>query len=151
MPSLAPAMACITTTLAGSAGLATYQDGYGTSSLWSSPSGLAVDSTAGRLYVVDTNSHRLRVLSLADGSTFSLSGTGSTTPFIDGTGLVATFSSPLGIAVDSTGYIYVADTGAARTCAPRTCCALFHPSWLMLGTHCSVGVAEAAVTRRRNL
>ena len=97
----------VVSTFAGN-GTAGFADGSGTITKFSSPSGIAVDGN-GTVYVADTGNHRIRKIT-SDGvvSTFAGNGTlGST----DGSGALAKFSSPLGIAVASNGTIYVADTG----------------------------------------
>jgi len=82
----------------------------GTSARFNTPTGLAIDS-AGTLYVADKNNHRIRKVT-PQGSVSTLAG--STVGFTNNTGTAAQFSSPVGIAVDSTGTVYVADTGNHR-------------------------------------
>jgi sugar lactone lactonase YvrE len=85
-------------------------DNSGTSARFNTPTGLAIDS-AGILYVTDKNNHRIRKVT-TQGSVSTLAG--STVGFTNNTGTAAQFSSPVGIAVDSTGTVYVADTGNHR-------------------------------------
>ena len=69
---------------------------------------MALDS-AGNVYVADTSNHKIRKITPA-GVVSTLAGTevaGSN----DGTGNVATFSFPRGVALDSAGNVYVADEG----------------------------------------
>jgi sugar lactone lactonase YvrE len=102
-----PAM--IITTLAGWAGSVGVTNGTGSSARFNFPSGIAVDS-GGTVYVADTNNHTIRAVS-PSGSTANLAGSGAP-GFADGyTYLGSTrFNSPSGIAVDSSGSVYVADT-----------------------------------------
>jgi hypothetical protein len=93
-------------TLAGS-GTADYAEGTGTSAKFDGPSGVAVDS-AGNVYVADTGNHRIRKITPA-GVVTTLAGSG-TAGFADGTGTAAHFNQPMGVAVDGTGNVYVADT-----------------------------------------
>jgi prepilin-type N-terminal cleavage/methylation domain-containing protein len=94
----------VVTTLAGS-GTAGFLDGNGTSAQFNYPNGLAVDST-GTVYVADSNNNRIRKVSAA-GVVTTLAGTG-TAGLVDGGS--AQFSAPRGVAVDSAGFVYVADT-----------------------------------------
>jgi streptogramin lyase len=76
------------------------------------PEGLAVDY-AGTIYVAGTGIHVIiKVTPSGEASVFAGSPTraGST----DGTGAIARFRSPFGVAVDAAGNVYVADTGNQR-------------------------------------
>jgi|GEM_PF-402256 len=94
----------VVTTLAGS-GSAVSTDGAGTSASFDKPSGIAVDGS-GNVYVADYNSHLIRKIT-PSGVVTTLAGSslGST----DATGASASFYNPLGVAVDGSGNIYVAD------------------------------------------
>ncbi len=98
--------AAVVTTLAGSGTLGS-ADGTGTAASFSSPSGVTVD-LAGNIYVGDSLNNKIRKITPAAVVT-TLAGIG-TQGFDDGTGTSATFRSPRGIALDSAGNIYVADT-----------------------------------------
>jgi len=93
-------------TLAG-LGTAGYANGAGVTAQFNNPSGVAVDS-AGTVYVADTNNNRIRKV-LPDGMVSTLAGSG-TLGFADGVAATAQFNFPNGIAVDSTGTVYVADS-----------------------------------------
>jgi len=95
-------------TLAGSTTVRGNTDGAGTAATFSSPSGIARD-TAGNLYVADSLNHTIRKIS-ASGVVTTLAGTAGTAGDIDGTGAAARFNRPTGIAVDTLGNVYVADT-----------------------------------------
>jgi NHL repeat len=86
-------------------------DGVGTAARFSTPSGIAIDA-AGNLYVADTNNHTIRKITAA-GVVTTLAGTPSTVGSADGAGAAAQFSSPVAVAVDGSGNVYVADTGNA--------------------------------------
>jgi len=96
----------IVTTLAGAA--QGYADGQGTTARFYGPTGVAVDGN-GNVYVVDTTNPRIRKITPA-GVVTTLAGSGSHGS-VDGTGTAASFSQPIGVAVDSSGNVYVSDTG----------------------------------------
>ena len=74
------------------------------------PQGMAVDS-AGNLYVADSADNRVRMIS-AGGALSTLAGTGSQGYSGDGgPAAAAQVNSPFGVAVDSAGNVYIADTG----------------------------------------
>jgi uncharacterized protein (TIGR03437 family) len=77
------------------------------------PSGTALDS-AGNLYIADRDNHRVRRVS-PDGTIATVAGTGFAGSAGDG-GLaaLAQLNSPSSVAVDSSGNLYIADTGNAR-------------------------------------
>ncbi len=95
-------------TLAGSAGTAGSLDGSGSDARFNQPGAIAADR-AGSLYVADTGNAMIRKVT-ADGTVTTLAGSASSRGSLDGSGGSATFNSPAGIAVDSSGNIFVADT-----------------------------------------
>ncbi len=96
-------------TFAGTAGAAGSTDGTGSAARFSSPSGIAIDS-AGNVYVADTFNNTIRKITPgAVVSTFA--GTPGVTGGMDGTGAAAQFNAPIGLAVDSSDNVYVADSG----------------------------------------
>ena len=99
----------VVTTLAGTAGSSGADDGIGSSARFTSPSSLAVDG-AGNVYVADTGNNTVRKISPARAvSTFA--GLARSAGSADGVGFAARFSYPSGVAVDSTGNVYVGDSG----------------------------------------
>ena len=94
---------------AGQAGQAGDADGAGTNALFAGPSGVAVDS-AGNVYVADADNDSIRVIT-PGGGVSTLAGQNGIAGSSDGMGTNATFSAPSGLAIDSTGNIYVADSG----------------------------------------
>ncbi len=97
-----------TTTLAGKAGSQGSADGVGNNARFWNPQGLAVDS-ANNVYVADTFNDTIRKIT-PNGLVTTLAGSASVQGSADGNGSTARFSSPQGLAVDSMGNIYVADT-----------------------------------------
>ena len=96
------------TNFAGMPGVAGSADGTGSAARFDNPVGVAVDGT-GNLYVVDVADSTIRKVTPA-GAVTTLAGLARSRGSADGTGSVARFSFPQGVAVDSRGYVYVADT-----------------------------------------
>ncbi|OQW93914.1 MAG: hypothetical protein BWK79_08640, partial [Beggiatoa sp. IS2] len=102
------------TTVAGN-GVASYSgdSGPATSASLASPQGIAVDNS-GNLYIADTNNHRIRKVSTS-GIITTVAGTGNWGYSGDsGPAISASLASPQGIAVDSSGNLYIADTNNHR-------------------------------------
>lgn len=98
----------VVTTFAGG-GAAGIDDGSGTSARFDEPRGICIDST-GTLYVADYDNHTIRKITSA-GVVTTIAGRADVPGSADGQGTAATFRGPMGIAVDSTGVVYVADSG----------------------------------------
>ncbi len=94
------------TTLAGS-GSSSYADGFRAAASFNYPSGVGVDKN-GNVYVADSNNNRIRKIT-ASGSVTTLAGSGISS-YSDGNGTSASFKAPLGLSVDGSGFVYVADT-----------------------------------------
>jgi len=98
------------TTIAGT-GIAGYagDGGAATAARLNEPAGLALDQT-GNLYIADQKNHCVRRLNAVDGTIETIAGTG--TAGYSGDGGLATaaqLDDPTGVAVDSTGRVYIAD------------------------------------------
>jgi sugar lactone lactonase YvrE len=95
----------IVSTLAG--GNEGFADGQGAQASFNSPSGLALDSE-GNIYVADTGNHRIRKIT-PQGLVSTIAGDG-VAGYVDGPAATARFDGPMGVAVDTDGNVYVADS-----------------------------------------
>jgi trimeric autotransporter adhesin len=78
-----------------------------------SPRGVAVDAS-GNIYIADTGSYRIRVVTKSNGIITNVAGDGSYGFLGDG-GLatLAQLGNPFGVTLDASGNIYIADTGVS--------------------------------------
>lgn len=95
------------TTFAGS-GLQGSTDGISSTASFYSPYGVAVDSQD-NIYVADYGNNKIRKIT-QNGVVSTLAGSGAAGSS-EGIGLSASFKYPVGITVDSSGNVYVADSG----------------------------------------
>jgi len=96
----------VVTTIAGN-GTAGYADGAAASAEFDTPYGVAVDSS-GNVYVADTYNNRIRKISTS-GTVSTVAG--STSGYLDSTGTSAEFNYPAYLIFDSSGNLYVSDSG----------------------------------------
>lgn len=96
----------VVTTLAGSI-TSGHADGTGSAASFGYPLDLAVDAS-GNIYVADYSNNEIRKVTPA-GAVTTLAGSLSLGS-ADGTGSAASFYNPTGVAVDTSGNVYVADT-----------------------------------------
>jgi serine/threonine protein kinase, bacterial len=83
-----------------------YLDGTGANALFNNPKDCAID-TNGNVYVVDSGNFVIRKISSL-GAVTTFAGNGHSV-YVDATGTNAGFSNPQGIAIDSSGILYVTD------------------------------------------
>jgi streptogramin lyase len=98
----------VVSTLAGIAEQVGSVDGPDASARFDLPVGIAVNGS-GNVYVADTGNDLIRKVTPA-GAVTTLAGVPTVTGHTDGTGSVALFNGPEGLAIDSVGNLYVADT-----------------------------------------
>ncbi|MFF1560817.1 RICIN domain-containing protein [Streptomyces sp. NPDC058279] len=101
-------------TVAGTGVAGSKEDGdLAASAQLNRPQALAVDNL-GTLYIADSNNHRIRKVT-ADGTISTVAGTG-TAGFggDDGPATSAQLNNPLGVMVDGTGTVYIADSNNHR-------------------------------------
>ncbi|MGA2082747.1 MAG: NHL repeat-containing protein [Holophaga sp.] len=96
-------------TLAGTSGQLGSADGTGPDASFWWPFGVAVDGS-GAVYVADTSNSSIRKIT-AGGVVSTFAGTADKAGSADGQGTAATFSSPHSIVIDSSGNLFVADSG----------------------------------------
>lgn len=99
----------VVTTVAGQAGNGGNGDGAGTLARFNLPTGLALDASA-NLFVADFNNVLIRRINLG-GVVSTVAGSAGASGSADGAGGAARFLNPFGVAVDSSGNIFVADSG----------------------------------------
>ncbi|MDR2676289.1 MAG: hypothetical protein LBC18_15855, partial [Opitutaceae bacterium] len=97
-------------TLAGSAGESGFIDGTASAARFNGPDAVAADA-AGNIYIADTANNAIRMITAA-GSVSTIAGSrNGDAGDADGAGAAVRFRLPSGIAVSTSGTIYVADTG----------------------------------------
>jgi sugar lactone lactonase YvrE len=96
------------TTIAGTVGSAGSIDGTRNVALFDQPTGVAADGL-GNVFVADTGNHTIRKIS-DSGSVTTIAGSAGFIGSNDGVGSSVRFDGPSGVAVDSAGNLYVADT-----------------------------------------
>ncbi|HKQ08398.1 MAG TPA: gluconolaconase [Blastocatellia bacterium] len=85
-----------------------YKDGPALEAQFNTPSAIAFNA-AGNLIIADTSNNRIRKLSADYQTVTTIAGSGAQ-GFKDGAASEAQFDGPIGVAIDSQGNVYVADT-----------------------------------------
>lgn len=103
------------TTIAGT-GVAGWSDNTtGTSAQFNAPMGIDIDNGGNNLYVADAGTHRIRRIALtAPYAVTTIAGNGTAGYLDSATGTSAQFNNPYGLAVASTGVVYVAEANGNR-------------------------------------
>jgi len=97
----------LVSTVAGKQDTTGTADGIGVNATFNSPHGVTCDKS-GNIYIADRFNHKIRKIAPGNAVT-TFAGSGSIGGF-DGTGTAASFYEPWGIACDTAGNVYVADT-----------------------------------------
>ncbi len=96
------------TTLAGLAGSKGSTDGVGSAARFSSPAAVAADGS-GNVFVADLENCTIRKIVVATREVTTLAGLAGVPGTNDGTGSMARFAYPAGVAADGSGDVFVAD------------------------------------------
>ncbi|HVT72268.1 MAG TPA: immunoglobulin domain-containing protein, partial [Lacunisphaera sp.] len=94
---------------AGSAGAPSFANGTGSGARFNTPQGITMDAAGTYLYVADTGNGVIRRILVANQSVTTYAGQPNAFGSDDGSAAGAKFGGPLGIAIDSSGNVYVAD------------------------------------------
>jgi sugar lactone lactonase YvrE len=102
----------VSSTIAGQAGNPGSADGSGTNAQFNGPCGIAVDH-GGNVYVTDTGNSTIRKLTPSETNwvVSTIAGLAGNPGSADGDNSSARFRFPMGLTVDGSGNIYVADEG----------------------------------------
>jgi hypothetical protein len=95
-------------TIAGNGALAFSGDGGPATAASIVPNGITEDRH-GNIYFVDDAGHRIRKITVSTGIITTVAGNGSITYASDGVAATTTAIDPMGVAVDTSGNIYIAD------------------------------------------
>lgn len=106
------------------------------------PSGLVVDSS-GNILVADTNNHVIRQITPGNAVT-TVAGLADNAGSADGTGAIARFNGPQGIAVAADGTFYLADSGSHTLRAVSPAAAVTTPAGLAGSAGSGDGTGAAA-------
>jgi len=98
----------VVSTFAGLSDTSGTIDGTGTGARFYNPCGLAIDGSD-NLYVAEYMNHAIRKIT-PHGVVSTLAGLAGTSGTVDGQGSTARFSNPIGLAMDKSGNLFVADS-----------------------------------------
>jgi hypothetical protein len=100
----------VVSTIAGTSGTSGSTNGSGISALFNAPVSLVLDSS-GNLFVSDAFNHSIRKIVISTGVVSTFAGSSGVSGNVNNTGAAARFNTPIGIAKDSLGNLYVSDVG----------------------------------------
>jgi sugar lactone lactonase YvrE len=103
------ASTAVVTTIAGLAGSTGSTDGTGSAARFNLPTGVACD-TAGNIFVADSDNYTIRKIVASTGVVTTIAGLAGSFGSANGSGSAARFNFPVGVACDTSGTIYVADS-----------------------------------------
>jgi sugar lactone lactonase YvrE len=96
----------VVSTLAGSAGTPGHVDGTGSAARFIRPHGIAIDASGANVYIADHSDSTIRKITIAGVATTVAGGSAG---FLDSANPLSAQFSPVGIAVDPAGNVYVGD------------------------------------------
>jgi hypothetical protein len=105
----------VTTLAGGEAGSNGFADGTGTGALFSYLTGAAIDA-GGDIFFADRDNRRIR--KVTPGGVVSTLAGGAGYSSVDGTGTGASFDQPHGVAIDTSGNLFVSDDSLIRKVTP---------------------------------
>lgn len=86
-----------------------YMDGERLEALFNKPEQICIDEDR-NMYIADSNNHCIRKIVLSTGYVSTVAGVPEESGYVNGTGEVAKFDNPIGIAVSKDGVLYVGDS-----------------------------------------
>ncbi len=98
----------VVTTVAGMAGSSGTNDATGSSARFNRPNGIAIDSS-GNLYIADQYNNSIRKITSGGVVTTLAGSTSGSSGNLNGVGTAARFDYPIGVAVDSSGNVFVSE------------------------------------------
>ncbi len=99
-----------TSLVAGTPGTAGFADGVGSAAKFDTPFGLALDASGKYLYVADRNNHRIRRVTMADGTVKTIAGSGRA-GYREAVGTSAVFNLPTYLTLDG-DRLFISDSGS---------------------------------------
>ena len=140
---VSPVLLVATLLLAGCGSSGGVSSVSATADMLSDPRGIVLDSSR-NLYIADAGDHVIREVAASTGLLTTIAGTLDTNGFVDGVAATkAQLDFPQGVAVDSSGNLYIADTGnnRIRELTPSTSKCPTSPTCFTIATIAGTGSA----------